>query len=124
MAANNPILGATIQWTLQQGAMAGKSFEHTFERDGTIKYRMLNGNSDETSIHSEIAQISDDVWAVSYLGSAGYTLTAILDFKTHKLVSFASNEKELGQQTGTFQVVRMPPPPPRAAGVVHSANRH
>jgi hypothetical protein len=103
---NDPIHGSTIRWTFE-GAMAGKTFEHTFGEDGTITYRMLGGN-DATATeakHSEIAQLSDNVWAISYLGSAGYTLTVVLDFDTNSLVSFASNEKELSQQKGTFEVV-------------------
>jgi len=87
--------------------MSGKTFEHTFAEDGSITYKMLGGNTDEPTPakHSEIAQVSDEVWAISYLGDAGYTLTVILDFATHKLVSFASNEKSLGQQVGTFEVI-------------------
>jgi hypothetical protein len=103
---NDPIHGATIQWTFE-GAMAGKTFEHTFGEDGAITYRMLGGNSDTPTEakHSEIAQVSENVWAISYLGSAGYTLTVVLDFDTNSLISFASNDKELSQQTGTFEVV-------------------
>jgi len=103
---NDPIHGATIRWTFE-GAMAGKTFEHTFGKDGTITYRMLGGNSEAPTeaTHSEIAQVSEDVWAISYLGSAGYTLTVVLDFDTHTLISFASNEKELSQQTGAFEIV-------------------
>jgi hypothetical protein len=47
--------------------------------------------------------VGQDVQAISYLGSSGYTLTAILDFQTGKLVAFASNEKELMVQHGTFE---------------------
>jgi hypothetical protein len=103
---HDPIHGATIRWTFE-GAMAGKTFEHRFGEDGTISYRMLDSNSDTPTEakHSEIAKVSEDVWAISYLGSAGYTLTVILDFATNNLVSFASNEKDLSQQKGTFEVV-------------------
>lgn len=103
---NDPIRGSTIRWSFDD-AMSGKTFEHTFGDDGSIAYKMVGGNMDEPTPakHSEIAQISDDVWAISYLGSAGYTLTVVLDFATNKMVSFASNEKELSQQRGTFEVV-------------------
>jgi hypothetical protein len=103
---HDPIHGATIRWTFE-GAMAGKTFEHTFGKDGKITYRMLGGNSDAATEakHSEIAQVSDEVWAISYLGSAGYTLTVVLDFDTNSLVSFASNEKELSSEKGTFEVI-------------------
>jgi hypothetical protein len=103
----DPIHGSTIQWTYQGGAMAGKTFEHTFTPDGKITYRMLDSNSDTPTEakHAEIARVSDDVWAISYLGSAGYTLTVVLNFDTHEMVSFASNETQLSQQKGTFEVV-------------------
>jgi hypothetical protein len=39
---------------------------------------------------------------VSYLES-GYTLTTLLDFKSKKLVAFASNEKGVSAQHGTFE---------------------
>jgi hypothetical protein len=103
----DPIHGSTIQWTYQAGAMAGKTFEHTFSSDGKVTYRMLSSNSDTPTEakHAEIARVSDDVWAISYLGSAGYTLTVVLNFDTKELVSFASNETQLSQQKGTFEVV-------------------
>lgn len=104
--AQDPIHGATIRWEFE-GTMEGKTFEHTFSHDGTITYRMLGGTNDTPTeaLHGEIAKLSDEVWAISYLGSAGYTLSVVLDFATHRLVSFASNEKELSQQSGTFEVV-------------------
>jgi hypothetical protein len=37
------------------------------------------------------------------LGSGGYTLTTVLDFKTKKLVAFSSNEKGVSVQHGTFE---------------------
>ena len=33
----------------------------------------------------EVAKVSDDVYAVSYLGSAGYTLSLILNFRTSRM---------------------------------------
>jgi hypothetical protein len=50
--------------------------------------------------------VADDVWAVSYKGESGYTLTTILNFENKRLVSFASNDKEWFEQQGTFEVVR------------------
>ena len=38
-----------------------------------------------------------------YLSPSGYTLTVVLDYKTLKLVAFASNEKSLTMQQGTFE---------------------
>jgi hypothetical protein len=41
---------------------------------------------------------------VSYLSSSGYTLTVVLDNRSKHVVAFASNEKELTVQHGTFEM--------------------
>ncbi len=69
--------------------------------------RTAGDNSDHApSTKYEVVAIRDDVCAVSYLSSAGYTLTTILDFATKKLVAFSSNEKMLGVQRGSFEESR------------------
>ena len=117
---SDPIRGKTIRWTYNDGPMAGKSFEHDFARDGTVTYRETGGqkapkpptNGERKSgkppadpkTKYEVVQVNDDVCAVAYLASSGYTLTSVLDFAAGTLVSFASNEKELVVQKGTFEV--------------------
>jgi hypothetical protein len=106
--AHDAIRGATIHWSFD-GPMAGKTFEHVFGKDGTVSYRMLGGDQESAltpAVKCEIAHVAPDIYAVSYLGSSGYTLTVVLDFETNALVSFASNEKELSQHRGTFEVVK------------------
>ena len=129
---SDPIRGHTIRWTFDDGQMKGKSFEHTFDIDGTVAFRMLDGAAHKpakaedakegtegkggkdakdlkakpTKFKYEQASVSPDVHAVSYLSDSGYTLTCMLDFKTGNLVAFASNEKELVLQHGHFEVVR------------------
>jgi hypothetical protein len=102
----DPVRGKTICWSFDDGPMAKKVFEHSFDEKGTVRWRMLDG-----SAHSEPSQekkyesvnVGRDAHAVSYLGSSGYTLTVVLDFRTGRLVAFASNEKELTIQHGTFE---------------------
>lgn len=104
----NPIVGKTIQWTYSDGPMATKAFEHTFEEDGAVSYHVVGGKPGAKPTREkkyEVAAVSDDVYAVSYLGSSGYTLTSVLNFESGKVVSFASNEKELVVQHGTFEVI-------------------
>lgn len=118
---SDPIRGKTIQWTYDDGPMAGKTFAHTFGADGTVSWRetgedhktakpSANVNQktkkQETSAKAkyEVVQINDDVCAVSYLSASGFTLTSVLDFDSGTVVSFASNEKELVTQRGTFEV--------------------
>ena len=104
--AKDPIRGKTIRWTFDDGPMKGRTFEHTFETGGAVTFRDLGEDSKGKPSRvetSEVAEVGEDVFAVSYLGSSGYTLTSVLDFRTGRLVAFASNEKELVLQTGTFE---------------------
>jgi len=102
----DPIRGKTIEWTFTDGPFAGRTFEHSFHEDGTLEFRMLDGDRKgrATKVEKyEAAPVGAGVHAVSYLGPSGYTLTVLLDFRTGKLVAFASNEKELSVQRGTFK---------------------
>jgi hypothetical protein len=115
---SDPLRGKTIQWTYDDGPMAGKRFEHTFGNDGTVTWRETergtkppaNGKQKagkpvtEAKAKYEVAAINDDVCAVSYLSKSGFTLTSVLDFASGTVVSFASNEKELVPQRGMFEV--------------------
>jgi len=102
----NPLQGKTMRWTFIDGPMANKTFEHSFDKEGGVSFRELNGDAKRKPSHAtkcEVATVGNDVYAVSYLGSSGYTLTTVLDYRTGKLVGFASNEKELTVQKGTFE---------------------
>ena len=118
---SDPIRGKKIQWTYDDGPMAGKRFEHTFAEDGMVTWREIGGENKsakqptngaqktvkpgaEAKAKYEVAQINDEVCAVSYLAKSGFTLTSVLDFDSGTVVSFASNEKELIPQHGMFEV--------------------
>ncbi|MFO0747466.1 MAG: hypothetical protein U1F43_17645 [Myxococcota bacterium] len=102
--SSSPIRGKTITFSFQDGAMAGKSFEHAFHVDGTLQYGAPGASGQGERVAYEVARITDDVHAVSYLGAGGYTLTAILTLSSGKLVAFSSNADELALQHGTFEV--------------------
>jgi hypothetical protein len=110
--AADPIRGTTIRWSYDDGPMAGKSFEHVFSRDGTVTWREIGGKGGDTakepSARYEVARVTADVYAVAYLADSGYTLTTILDFDEGTAVSFASNEKQLVVQRGSFEPVKTP----------------
>jgi hypothetical protein len=111
------IRGQTIRFTFTDGPMAKKTFEHVFDTSGTVAFRTVDGDApaDKSANGAEgkkapdakyeIASAGEDVGAVSYVGSGGYTLTTLLDFKTKKLVAFSSNEKGVSVQHGTFEYV-------------------
>jgi hypothetical protein len=104
----DPIRGQTVRLTFSDGPMAKKTFEHVFEAKGTVHFHAVGAQADGPKASDpkyESVTLSDDVVAVSYLGSGGYTLTTVLDFKTKKLVAFSSNEKGVSVQHGTFEVV-------------------
>jgi hypothetical protein len=123
----DPIRGKTIRWTFSDGPMAKKTFEHSFDKGGTVSWRMLDGNgqgklSEEKKYES--VHVGHEVHAISYLGSAGYTLTVVLDFGTGKLVAFASNEKELTLQHGTLETGSAHASPPEREQGGKSSHPH
>ncbi|HWI20744.1 MAG TPA: hypothetical protein VNT81_23480 [Vicinamibacterales bacterium] len=86
--------------------MAGKSFDHTFSRNGHVMFREVGADPNEkpgVAPQYQVASFGPDVHAVSYLSASGYTLTVILDYKSLKFVAFASNETSLTMQHGTFE---------------------
>jgi hypothetical protein len=104
---SDPITGSTIRWTFDDGPTAGKTFEHVFEADGGVSYRIVDQEKAAKSTREdkyEVAPLSESVCAVSYLASSGYTLTTVLDFSSQRCVAFASNEERLTIQRGTFTV--------------------
>ncbi len=103
--SSDPIRGKTISISFEDGPMKGKTFEHTFGADGTVRWRCTDGSQKGASEYQS-ARVNDVVTAVSYLSDSGFTLTSILDFGTGRVVSFASNEKQLITQRGSFEPVR------------------
>ena len=104
----NPITGRSLRWTFQDGPMAGKSFDHTFNRNGGVTFREVGSDPNAKPGSAEqyhVASLGPDVHAVAYLASSGYTLTVILDYKSRKLVAYASNEKSLVVHRGTFETL-------------------
>jgi|ERR671937_1922154 hypothetical protein len=105
----DPVKGKTLRWSYEDGPTAGKTFEHDFGTDGRVRYRFADAKADGDGMKGErpryeVETINDDVFAISYLAPSGYTLTSVLDADTGTIVSFASNEKELVVQHGTFEV--------------------
>lgn len=105
------ISGKTLRWTFDEGPMAGKTFEHTFGTDGTVSWKMLDGERPKgetaappASVTYQVAQLSFDVFVVTYQ-SKDYTLTTVLDFKTALLVAVASKPGEVTTQRGSFEAV-------------------
>lgn len=108
--ANDPIRGHTIRWRYDEGPTKGQRFEHTFFDDGTCTYRMATDEARPEAMTDvgerpryEVAKAGDDAWLVTYLAPSGWALTTVLDWKTKRIVSVASNEKQIFVQRGTFE---------------------
>ena len=100
--------GRTLRWTFDDGPAAGKTYEHTFNADGSVVYRSVeHGAAGKPTREKDCAaeRVGDHVFVVSYLGASGYTLTVALDFQSCRMVGFASNEEAWYRQQGTFEVV-------------------
>lgn len=99
--------GRTITFRFEDGAMANKAYAHTFSDEGDIAYKLAGVEGQGARARaSRIEKLRDDVWIVAYLGEGGYTLTTVLDFASNRLVSIASNEKEVSVHHGTFETAR------------------
>jgi hypothetical protein len=107
----DPIKGKSLRWKYSDGPVKGRAFEHHFTDDGTVSWNEASdgqpsagakptGAGHDSSARYEVARLNDDVYVVSYLAGSGYTLTTVVDERTGKIISFASNEKELTIQHG------------------------
>ena len=63
------LVGRTIRWRFADGPVAGQTFEHTFNSDGSVVWRSVDGKEPTKLNHEKfgaVAPISDDVVVVSY----------------------------------------------------------
>jgi len=99
----HPIRGKTLSLTFKDGQMAGKTIAHAFHSDGSLDFYPADTPEKKSHVdHYEVAKVNDDVYAVSYLGSSGYTLSMVLNFADADLIAFSSNDKMMQMQHGSF----------------------
>jgi len=126
-ADDDPVRGQTMRWTFTEGPTAGSTYEHTFAKNGTVKFKQVGGAANAARADAKSAakkkpakakkadkpeapkyaavRAADDAYAVSYLSGSGYTLTVVLNLANHTLVGFASNDKQWFPVKGTFETV-------------------
>lgn len=104
------LVGATVRWTFTEGPTKGASYEHTFNRDGSVRYRDVSAGKAKAKTTREkkcaVEKITTGVHVISYLSSSGYTLTVVLNFDDMSAHSYASNEEGWFPAKGTFEVVK------------------
>jgi hypothetical protein len=127
-ADDDPVRGKTMRWTFTEGPTAGSTYEHTFGKSGTVKFKQVGGGTGAAKPDTKSAaakkkpakakkpdkpdvpkyaavRAADDAYAVSYLSGSGYTLTVVLNLADKTLVGFASNDKQWFPVKGTFETV-------------------
>ena len=107
-AAPDSLIGRTVRWTFADGPVAGKTYEHTFNADGSVDYRSVEEPPAGAATHEKACatdKVSADVFVISYLAASGYALTVVLNFRNHEVIGFASNEEAWYRQQGTFTLV-------------------
>ena len=108
----SPITGNSLRFKFADGPVAGKAFDHTFSRNGQVTFREVGGDPNAkpgSADQYQVASLGQDIHTLSYLASNGYTLTVVLDYKTMKLIAFASNATSLTLQRGTFELLGSAP---------------
>jgi hypothetical protein len=106
--------GRVFNWTFSDGPTAGKTYEHTFAPDGTVKFREAGaapsgGQSGEGAMPATkyaAFEIAPDMYLVSYLSSHGYTLTVAMNLDSKQLRGFASGNNEWHPLEGTVEIVK------------------
>ena len=103
--AADPLKGTTMRWSYSDGPVQGKLFEHTFTDDGKVGWKFAGDAqaSADSNVAYQFARINAEVYVFSYLAGSGYTLTTVVDERSGKIVSFASNERELVIQHGSIE---------------------
>ena len=89
--------------------MAGTPIEHTFKKDGTVVWRIVDGPMKGASQHEKeyaAVKVSDNVYAISYLAASGHTLTVVLNMETKHMTGFGSNDKQWQVMSGTFEILK------------------
>ena len=101
------LTGRTLRWTFSDGPVAGKTYEHTFNADGSVVYRSVDDTVTGKPTRERFCatdRIDEHVFVISYRAVSGYTLTVVLNFADHRMIGYASNEEAWYRQQGTFEI--------------------
>ena len=76
------LTGKTIRWTFVDGPTAGATFEHSFNDDGSVTWRALDGQWKGATAREKsyvAVKVNEKTWVISYLAASGHTLTVVLN---------------------------------------------
>lgn len=106
--AATSLSGRTFRWTFEDGPTAGGTYEHTFDPDGSVQFRKVDGAKEGKPTREKAYasfEVAPDVHLVSYLAASGYTLTVAMNLATGRLYGFASNNEEWHPVSGRVEAV-------------------
>ncbi len=109
---SNALAGRVFNWTFDDGPTAGKTYEHTFANDGTVKFREASGDASAGGADSmpgskyAAFEVGPNQYLVSYLSSHGYTLTVSMNLDSKQLYGFASGNNAWDPIQGKVEVVK------------------
>ena len=97
------LVGRKLRFTFDDGPMAGKAFDHTFSKEGTVAFGPPGGKT-SASDQATLEKIADGCFLASYLGPKGFTLTVVINAADGKIVAISSDGKTWAKQTGSFEL--------------------
>ena len=104
----NSLTGKRIRWKFVDDPMGDTTYEHSFNEDGSITWRIIEGKyAGATATEKSYAavKVNDKTWVVSYLAASGHTLTVVLNKDDGKAIGFGPNDKSWTPLTGTLNFV-------------------
>lgn len=97
------LAGRTLRWTFNDGPTANKTYEHTFNEDGTVVYREVGAAEQKPDASSKPKapiryasyEVAPGMHFVSYLSlDNGYTLTVLANTNKKLVYAIASGAKD------------------------------
>ncbi len=103
------LAGKTIRWSFVDGPVPGVTFEHAFGEDGSVTWRIMDGEHKGASRREQpyaAVKVNERTWAISYLSASGHTLTVVLNLDDHRAIGFGSDDKSWYPLTGSFELLK------------------
>jgi len=100
------LTGKTIQWTFDDGPVAGTTFQHAFAADSSVTWTIVDGPQQGASAREKsyaVMKVNDTTLILSYLAGSGHTLTVVLDLENGRMAGFGSNDEQWTAMTGSYR---------------------
>lgn len=100
------LAGKKFRFTWTAGPTASATHEHVFHTDGTVAYAQIEPDRPPqytTAKQYGAYQLAEDIYLMSYLGTAGWSLTVAMNFKDKRLQGFAANATQWYPVEGRFE---------------------